>query len=254
MHTYTHFRNGIAMIELIFAIVIIGIVMLPVPNLLNQATKSSIVTFQQESIAIAASHANALMTYAWDEQNTLSQPSYTKNILTVTNGDNELNATSRVTLGNRQFKAGGVATAHLGRDSNLTVVDTMDDVDDFVVVPQTLSLTGVNNANQGDYIDQNITLSTAVIYGGDSANYAPATNSITFNKPFDAATHALPPVNGTTNIKLVTVRLTSNSASADLASKDIVMKLFMCNIGASNPQVSSSMGGGILVNALGGLF
>lgn len=233
MYTHTLFRKGIAMIELIFAIVIIGIVMLPIPNLLSQATKSSIVTFQQESIAIAASHSNALMTYAWDEENTLSQPSYTKNILTVSNGDNELNSTNRTVLGNRQFKVGGIATSHLGRDSNATVVDSMDDVDDFVVVPQTLSRTGINTANQGDYIDQNITLSTNVIYGGDDANYTPP--SITFNKPFDAATHPLPPTNGTTNIKLITVRLTSNSASSDLNSKDIVMKLFMCNIGASNP-------------------
>ena len=252
MHRLHSFRKGIAMIELIFAIVIIGIVMLPVPNLLNQATNSSIVTFQQESIAIAASHANALMTYAWDEQNTLSQPSYTKNILSVTNGDNELNATSRVTLGNRQFKAGGIATPELGTDSNATVTDTIDDVDDFINVPQTLSPTGVNTPDQGDYIDQNITLSTSVIYGGDSADYTPA--SITFNKPFDAATHALPAANKTSNIKLVTVRLTSNSASSELAEKDISLKLFMCNIGASNPQVSSSMGGGILVNAPGGLF
>jgi len=47
----TYHRKAIAMIELIFAIVVMGIVMLSAPMLVNKATQSSYVALQQESIA-----------------------------------------------------------------------------------------------------------------------------------------------------------------------------------------------------------
>ncbi len=51
MH-YTQIRRpAIAMIELIFAIVIIGIVLMSVPQLISTAAKSGYVTIQQEAIS-----------------------------------------------------------------------------------------------------------------------------------------------------------------------------------------------------------
>ncbi len=46
-----NFRNGIAMIELIFALLIMGIVLLSSPMLIQQSIKSSFIGIQQESIS-----------------------------------------------------------------------------------------------------------------------------------------------------------------------------------------------------------
>jgi len=63
-------RKGIAMIELIFAIVVIGIVLMSVPNLVWTAGKSGYVGIQQEAINEAASHLNMIWSYPWDERDT----------------------------------------------------------------------------------------------------------------------------------------------------------------------------------------
>ena len=55
-------RKAIAMIELIFAIVVIAIVLMSAPTLINQSIKSSFVGFQQESINTVATHLNLILT------------------------------------------------------------------------------------------------------------------------------------------------------------------------------------------------
>ena len=246
MQISTALRPAIAMIELIFAIVVIGITLLSIPPLLSTATKSSIVSFQQESIAIAASHTNALMTYAWDEQNTAD---YNPNaILNVTNGDSELaqvDGTTRrgPTLGLsfpanrlRAYSDNNVtdaldATILLGRDGNGTVTDLDDDIDDFVRNDLGLiSDTTANAANQGEYMDKEITISTAVSYGDDISNYANPSGIFSFSQPFSRAAVA---ANTSTNIKLISGTLTTTEVS--LNDKQITLRAFMCNIGAAAP-------------------
>ena len=247
------FQAGVAMIELIFSLVIMGIVLMSGPALLSQTTKSSMVAFQQESIAIVAAHTNALLTYAWDEQNTESQVAFTKRILRVTNGDTELNSVAggRVIPGNRSFDPDplAVATPHIGRDGNITTPDTDDDIDDFVENNLTLLIAGDPNAlpNSGDYIDHNISINTAVTYIQDNAAYNTGTGAFAFSSPFNPVGAGI-----TTNIKLVTVTLTSTSASEELKTKRMRLQAFMCNIGATKPDSSETAG--ILQNAPGGLF
>jgi len=53
-------RKAIAMIELIFAIVVIGIALLSVPNLIYTATESGYTSLQQEAIASASSKPSLL--------------------------------------------------------------------------------------------------------------------------------------------------------------------------------------------------
>ena len=62
-----NFKRGIAMIELIFALVIMGIALLSAPMLIQQSIKSSNVALQQESIAALASHTGILLSKYWDE-------------------------------------------------------------------------------------------------------------------------------------------------------------------------------------------
>ena len=60
-------RPAIAMIELIFALVIMAIVLMSAPMLISTATKSGYVAIQQEAINAAASQVNMIMGYHWDE-------------------------------------------------------------------------------------------------------------------------------------------------------------------------------------------
>lgn len=248
MYNIQTFRPAIAMIELIFALVIMGITLMSAPMLISQATRSSFVAFQQESIAITASHANALLTYAWDERNTESKVSYVYTILKVSNNaDNELNATSRVTPGSRVFQASDPnATATPALALGLDNPEVEDDVDDFIDSNQTLLLTASPSGgiDEGDYIDQNISLATDVQYMDDNASYGAATGVVVFNTPKTLQ-------NFTTNIKYLSVTLTSNSLSSDLNSTQIQLNAFMCNIGAVQPVSSRDK---IFTNAPLGLF
>jgi len=234
----TH-RKAIAMIELIFAIVIMGIVLMSAPMMIQTAVKSSVVAFQQESIAITATHANALMSYAWDEVNTESQGGVQRDrILTTASTNAELssrNASFAIGRERRIDPAAASSSADFGvsKDRNLNgqfeAATDKDDVDDFDGDDTTLTLLEAANTENGNYMDQDITLSTAVAYGGDdpSSTYA-ACNSAggcAFSQPFAQAANG-----ATTSIKRLTVQLTSNDTDSN-----IVMKLFMCNIGAAQP-------------------
>ena len=81
-------RKGIAMIELIFAIVIMGIVLMSAPMLISTASSSGYASMQQEGINEAASQINIILGYAWDESNTVDSRSA---VILGTAGDSDLN-------------------------------------------------------------------------------------------------------------------------------------------------------------------
>lgn len=233
-------RDAIAMIELIFAIVIMGIVLMSAPMLISNATKSNITAFQQESIAIAASHTNAIMSYAWDPSNVAFDTD--TRILTTTQGDTNLDqsAVNPRLRGNnanisrtRLFLAGSAATA-IPAGGGVP----LDDINDFNGNVRGLNLytAAANQSQVGEYIDQNITIATLVAYDSDAATNYNAINVFTYNfTPNDAG--AVP----TTNIKHIRTRLTSNSPDVEIANKTIILRAFMCNIGAASPDTRDSI-------------
>ena len=241
MHIVKTYKKGMAMIELIFALVILGITMASIPMLISQSTKSNFVAFQQESIAIAAAQTSALLTYAWDENNTLNALAANAilNVPPVANvADGELinrtpftNISPAVTNTRlRNFSAAPVlsATAWLGQDGG----EPDDDIDDFTNANLGLANLSINAVNAGEYIDVNVTLNTNVTYATDDTNYA-------IVGVIDAPRRdPIGITNGTSdnfsNIKNITVTLTSVSNVAELADKTIVLNAFMCNIGGVN--------------------
>ena len=224
-------RKAVAMIELIFSIVIMGIVMLSAPLMISTASQSSSVTFQQESIAIAATHTNFLMTYAWDEKNTESYKNtfgdLKKNILTVTNGDSELNTRipniARI-LDLNISSAIGVGDATDTRS---------DDIDDFHNTTSSLTLANgavtAATSSEDNYMDINISLRTQVYYFDDTADYnacGSTANGCAFTTDLIDANNK-----ANTNIKRIKVTLTS----INVPDKSIQLNAFMCNIGAGKP-------------------
>lgn len=217
-------RPGIAMVELIFSIVIMGIVMMSAPMLLSTASKSSTVALQQEGIHQAVSRLNMILTYSWDQNDT--NDSCISPTLIVDSGDSELedyNSSGRrigvpkdsqshtFLCGSEELKA----SETLGIEGT-----TKDDIDDFGDTSLTLDTSG--SGSDDDYIETaTVSIATSVSYVSDSANY----NSKEFSYNFPKASVA-----NSSNIKRLQVKLTSTSGVDEL-EKNIVMDAFSCNIG-----------------------
>jgi len=230
-------RPAIAMIELIFAIVVMGIVMLSVPQLLSTASQSGYVAIQQEAINEASTKVNIIMGYDWDESNT--QDGH-KLVLFTINGDAELNATlgppftrraGTPVSSYRTFTGKGGLTlkaSAIGPDSD--DMNQTDDMDDFNGAGGTLF--NEENAVGSDYIEKDtINILSNVSYisdAEDNGTYAnPGSNK---SLSFDLNTTAFLP-GQTTNIKHIQVKLTSNSTATEL-TKTIILHAFSCNIGS----------------------
>ena len=239
----TSFRPAIAMIELIFALVIMGIVMMSAPMLIGTATSSTYVALQQEGINEAASRVNMIMGYAWDENDT--NVSFVPPILTVTAGHVDLNEIMGLTptgrrigtplLSQRTFLLSSGAdpdlnASTLGADAN--DAGTPDDIDDFGGTTLVLGDGAGAAAAAVDYVEDSaagtIGIATVITYVADAPVAAGAgwysQNTLALSPAGGAG------VVGTSNIKAITVRLTSAHADAAL-SKTIVLQAFSCNIG-----------------------
>lgn len=241
MHTQ---RKAIAMIELIFSIVIMGIVMLSAPMLIDRSAKSTYIALQQESIAAAASQINMIMTAEWDQEDTNSS----RGAPVLLTGSSVISncTTDRpigVTSSSGRYCKDALATntlflsaSALGTDGTEAFV--YDDVDDYN--NQTYQISVYNNetyaTHQGDYLDRNITIISNVYYGDDTPRDASNSagnyqKSTTFSNPFrNVETNS-------TNIKLITVKLESSNPADEIKDKQITLSAFMCNIGAPTPRL-----------------
>jgi len=223
------------MIELIFAIVVMGIVMLSVPQLLSTASQSGYVAIQQEAINEASTQMNIIMGHYWDENNTddVNQP-----VLNTSNGN--LNLRGIGGLRNRRkgtpknskrnfIITGGALELNasvIGQDAT-----DMDDIDDFNGVTRTLHLEETSAVS--DYIEKNtINIVSNVSYISDKPSDGTYTDPGDSNLRFDLNTTAFP-AGQTTNIKHIQVTLTSTSGVNEL-NKTIILHAFSCNIGTYN--------------------
>ena len=212
------------MIELIIAIVVMGIVLLSVPNLMSIATKSGFVSLQQEAIATASSQISLLLTKQWDENNVVNGTTIDKTvILKVTHGSDALDTRAGARDRSFNFGSGGQAFATpIGSESN-----DFDDIDDYTGTSLTLRNFSDTNVTEGDIIDVNITIATVVDYIDDNTSGASNyNNSDTIQYNFNTAS-ATP----TTNIKSVSVTLTTDNPAVEL-SKVIKLNAFTANIGS----------------------
>jgi len=216
-------RRAIAMIELIFAIAVIGIVMMSLPQIIRVSAQSTYTTIQQESVAEVASTLSLMMTKNWDEN--------AKGGVVGTQSPNIPSCTPPrpvgVTAGSGRPCLDANASTVLGLDGEPanSPID-YDDVDDFIIGSRIVSVPANENSYQtwqGDVIDKDINVSVTVSYGNDAA---PGTTN--YPNPFDGN---LPAGVSTTNIKLLSVRLRSANIAQEINTKDIRLSAFMCNIG-----------------------
>jgi len=241
MKKYKSMKKGIAMIELIFALVIMGIVLLSAPMLIQQSINSSNVALQQEAISALATHMEMILTMNWDENNSKYQIGVSP-ILEVNgtnlNFNNSNIAGHKGNINGRSTKVGTNiirVSNHLGKDetnnsdTNESSFNDFDDIDDFNNGSFGLILFNNENttADIGDYIDKEVNISTVIKYHDDNATL----NSSTLNINHSISTV----VTNSTNIKFITSTLTSNSGVEEL-EKNITLKAFSCNIGTFVPK------------------
>jgi len=221
-----HLTPAIAMIELIFSLVVMGIVMMSAPLLLTTTQNSTTIVLQQEGVNQAVSRATMLLDYPWDENDT--NASCTPPVLHVTNGDTELDpmlsdptrrAGVPVLSNSRKFNTCSKefnASLTLGMEAGETVQDDMDDFG-------TTSLTPIQNQG-GRYIGKDdITIATTITYGSDSIDY-------TKGKSADPIFYTPSAGVATSNIKIIDVNITTFSQISELKNS-IIMRAFSCNIG-----------------------
>ncbi len=230
------FKRGIAMIELIFAIVIMGIALLSAPMLIQQSIASSNVALQQESIAAVASHLGVILSKHWDEGDT-NLSSGVAPIITLTNeaigspfnlAGIDMNTTN---VSGRTSSVSGhtiSASAVLGQDNG-----DFDDIDDYNGVALNIATFNTETSTVGglgDYVDSNITINTRVsyaddrpllgVFGGVGVTFINIGNQIFSNNN----------IANESNIKYIETTLTSNSGIAEL-NKTITLRAFSCNLG-----------------------
>jgi len=240
MKKYKSMKNGIAMIELIFALVIMGIVLLSAPMLIQQSINSSNVALQQESISALATHMEMILTMHWDENNSDLQAGISP-ILDTNRTPFDFNLSISpagligVTGRSKEVGVGNIRipSISMGKDSNETTFADFDDIDDFNNGSFGLILFNGESttADIGDYVDKDVNITTTVTYNEDR----PSSGNFNYTLHQAKLENNISTIIGNpTNIKFITSTLISDSGVEEL-EKNITLKAFSCNIGTFVP-------------------
>lgn len=233
-------RKAIAMIELIFALVVMGIAMLAIPIITSQSTKGSESAMMQESISQVAANMNVVLAKYWDDANTNSN---NERVILKTDSTTNFGTRAGLTSDNGRINYDQLSVAPADASNvvtNSTAQDPegSDDMSDFNGKKITLSVYEAqeNKSYEGDYIDKDISLTTTVTFAPDAVTVAGGT--LTYD--FDPKSTTIPA--SSSNIKRVNVLLETtneNQVSQNGKLKDIKkiqLNGFSCNIGAAVPK------------------
>ncbi len=217
------FRPAIAMLELIFALVIIGITLMSAPMLIGTASKGSTGAIAQEAINAASSQINMVMGYHWDENSTDERFLDPILITSVTNIHlDEDGVTGRRKGTPYESPRRFVRSDGARLDATPITVGNIvkNDINDFAGDTNLRRI----EVSLIDYVEKiTMNLNTVISYSTDTTEEGDySRSSITYNPFSDAAS--------TTNIKTITVKVTSTS-DIDELKKTIKMSAFSCNIG-----------------------
>ena len=189
-------KSSFTLIELIFAIVIVGIAVTSIPMLLITSANNTETNLQEKSFFNAYALVSLMQVALWDENNTKDDNYY--KVLTADNGDSklkcirkgvsQLNNDSGATCASDDNK-----TSKIGPDAGEDDVSKYDDIDDF----------NGYETNTSDYI-----FDVSVRYLDDSADYS--AKNIFFNED-DKNTNG-------TNMKFITIDV-KNKKTKKLISK-----------------------------------
>lgn len=212
-------RHAMSMIELVFAIVIMGIAVMSLPLILTQVQNNNAFAMQQEAILAAKAKIGDILTYEWDDNSydATAQRSY---VLDTLNGNNALIRDNNTTL-----RVGHVNAENRRKFSTINPLSATDtnttsgnDIDRFNGQPPTTVTATLENTGKGlDYVFT-LTLTPTITYAADDANYTTSTLGVFALNPNNT--------NTITNIKTISVQVTGGD-------QNITLRAFACNIGES---------------------
>lgn len=214
-------RHAASMIELVIAIVVMGIAVSALPLILTQSQNSNMMALQQEAVLATKAKMSYILAYEWDANSfdTTSGLSRVLDTTTSANADNSFdanNSTRRVGHINAD-KRRRLWDVGNGQRTPLSETAGFDDIDDFDGRDENVSVL----TSEDDYIF-NITLHPTINYTSDSLVSGAYTDE-TIRFDFDAnATFGNP-----TNLKMITIETTGNNGL------HIVLRAFAANIGES---------------------
>ncbi len=229
-----NFKKGIAMIELIFAIMVIGIVLLSTPMLIQQSVKSGYIALQQEAIATISIQTSILLSKHWDEEDANNTTGVAP-IIQLSNAKPSSPFTLKgivdINLSSRTSAIGenNLAASVIGPDWNETSSNFYDDIDDYDNSELNLTIFSneISNISSGEYIDQSITIKTNITFADDRP--VSSFNQTTIDAGNNIYSHQNISPNDS-NIKFLKVHLTTNTDVPEL-NKSIIFNAFSCNLG-----------------------
>lgn len=212
-------RKAASMIELVIAIVVMGIAVSALPMILTQSQRNNALSLQQEVIMATKTKISYILAYEWDEHSYDANASVSRvletNATTASSAFNRIDANDTRRIGhvvadNRRRLWDPTSTTGFP----IAETNNANDIDDFHNVPEDKNIT----SSDMDYIFT-VTLSPTVDYidDGSAVNY----NASDINFTFDTTG-----ITGPTNIKMVKVTTTGPDINTTL-------RAFACNIGES---------------------
>lgn len=222
-------RVGSSLIELVIAIVVMGIAVMSLPLILTQTQKNDAVALQQEAILATKTKMNYLLAYDWDANSYDGNASIARVLDTtgLAGADNAFDV--NITTDTRR-------AGHIKADKRRRLWDIghskrfpnnesagLDDIDDYNGKDENITIT----AQDMDFIFE-ITLSPSVVYVSDSltsGNY----NDANLSFKFDASTEQN--LSNPSNIKMITIRTIDTDTGGD--NVKTVLRAFASNIGQS---------------------
>lgn len=221
-------RHGASMLELVVAIVVMGIAVMALPLMLSQTKSNNEFAMQQEAILAARTKLGDVMTYAWDEANVALTGATLVLDTNDTGSDIELNKVN----GSRRIghifsdkrrkgydiQALSTASGTLGADVGETQLSDYDDIDDFHNTSQQLFNSGEATIVGQDYKFTDMNLTTRITYIDDSATY--------INDSINDFIFTTGNANRRSNIKMVEITVSGSQTN-------FVLRSYSSNIGES---------------------
>lgn len=217
-------RKAASMLELVIAIVVMGIAVMSLPLILTQSQNANAVALQQEVILATKTKLGYILSYEWDANSYDANASVSR--VLDTNGSTSANAAfytttthriGHVIADNRRRLGDNMASPTADGGANWGNV-ALNDIDDFDVKSENTTVVAADM----DYIF-NLELNSTVQYISDAPS-AGTYNNQDINFSFNAASAPANP----TNIKMITVRTRDTSNNVN-----VVLRSFASNIGES---------------------
>lgn len=206
------------MIELIFAIVIIGIAVAGVPQMIERNSKSLEGNLVQEGVFAASAKAAQLLTYRWDtnSQDPNDLLSHSK-ILDMPTGSTDFNRTNSI------FRKGGI-TAEAHRRFHSAVTNPVGPVLNGLATGTQNFITG-GTSKEGYKHEFRVNISASYVNDGDGS-YNTNSPSVVYNFPNFPSTVSNTP----TNMKMVRIALQMLDESGTWKEM-AVLDVYAANIG-----------------------